>query len=294
MKRVFASFCSGRPGPLTIVVAALHGNEHVGVHALKQLLPTLDQSNFCGKIVGVIGNLAAFEQKQRFIDKDMNRFFVDGYLNEEHDNVSEWCEARGLLDAIDTEIANYPEATALNLLDMHSMSGDGVPFCCFPHTDANEKLAHLLPVPAIADIVEYLPGTLTEYLSSRFDTTMVLECGQHDAPETIVTGKAGMLAYLNVTGACLGSEQLDSALAHLNKHCHGLSSVFTRVNFRYHIEHSGYFEMQPGYTNLQPVSEKQLLAYDKEEPVFATVSGRMVLPCYQKQGDDGFFLAIDE
>ena len=294
MERVFSVLDSHKPGPLVIVVAALHGNEHVGFHGLQRLAEKLTHENFTGKIVGITGNLVAANSKQRFITKDLNRFFLSKFLNEEHPDIPEWHEARHLIDAIDAQLEQVPEGTKVHMLDVHSMSGAGTPFTCFPHTEYNEKLAHRLPLPAIADIVEILPGTLTEYYSQKFTSTMVVECGQHDADITKEVGEAAITSFLSLVG-CLNDEELTAnATELLIQQTHGAHAIFTRVNYRYHIEHQGYFEMQPGFHNLQPVDENQLLAHDREGLVHAPYAGRVVLPCYQKQGDDGFFIAVDE
>ena len=100
MQRVFAEIDSGQKGPLIIVVAALHGNEHIGFHAMRLLKDSLCTKDFIGKIVGVTGNLQAVNGNQRYLTKDLNRFFVSQYLNEDHQNVPEWHEARDLIDTI--------------------------------------------------------------------------------------------------------------------------------------------------------------------------------------------------
>lgn len=294
MERVFAELDSGQPGPLVIVIAALHGNEHVGFRAMDRLAVSLKHGDFVGKIVGVTGNLIAANRNSRFIQRDLNRFFLSDYLNESHSDVPEWHEARHLIDHINALIAAHPTEQPVHLLDMHSMSGHGTPFTCFPHTPANERIAHLLPLPAIADLVEILPGTLTAYYADKVTSTMVVECGQHDAEITQVVGENALACFLRVTGCLVNEERYRDAEQFLRFHVEGADQIFTRVKFRYHIEHQGYFEMQPGFRNLQAIDDRQLLALDKGDEVLSPFAGRVVLPCYQKQGDDGFFIAVDE
>ena len=294
LQRIFAEIDSGKPGPLVIVVAALHGNEHVGFHSVRAVVQELQTNDFIGKVVGVTGNLTAADEKQRYLERDLNRFFISEYLEEDHLGVSEWHEAHGLIDAIlelkDTWFADRE----VHLLDMHSMSGDGTPFTCFPHTDMNEKLAHELPLPALADIIEFLPGTLVDYFSDKLSSTMVVESGQHEADITKHVGKAALTCFLYLTG-CLKSESLyQKADTFLKDYTQGSHKIFTRVKYRYHIERQGYFDMCPGYQNLQPVPASELLAKDQGQQVLAPFTGRVVLPCYQKQGNDGFFISIDE
>lgn len=294
MERVFTELDSGQPGPLIIVVAALHGNEHVGFRAMDRLAVTLKKGDFIGNIVGITGNLVAANRNARFIERDLNRFFVSDYLNELHSDVPEWHEARHLIDHINTYIEAHPKEYPVHLLDMHSMSGHGTPFTCFPHTATNESIAHLMPLPAIADLVEILPGTLTAYYADKVTSTMVVECGQHDAVVTQEVGENALACYLRITGNLVNDACYQDAEDFLRLHVSGTDHIFTRVKYRYHIEHQGYFEMQPGFHNLQAVEQSQLLARDKGDAVLAPFSGRVVLPSYQKQGDDGFFIAVDE
>ena len=50
------------------------------------------------------------------------------------------------------------------------------------------------------------------------------------------------------------------------------------------------FVMEPGFTNFQPVERGQTLARDRRGPILARESGQILMPLYQKQGTDGFFL----
>lgn len=292
MQRIFAELSSGRPGPLVIVIAALHGNEHAGVHALSKLQNALSAQDFTGKIVGVVGNLGAYLQNQRYLDADLNRIFVPERLSQSPSKVREVAEANTLIETINTIIDAHKGE--VHLLDVHSMSGEGLPFSCFPHRAENEKIAHRIPLPAIADIVQILPGTLTEYFADKLASTMVVECGQHVAEITKENAYAALLSYLDIVGVLSNHALAKRASEHLKTIVGEFSDVFTRVKFRYHIVNQGYFEMQPGYSNLQDVAVNELLAIDRGCEVRAPHNGRVVLPCYQKQGDDGFFIAVDE
>jgi succinylglutamate desuccinylase len=48
--------------------------------------------------------------------------------------------------------------------------------------------------------------------------------------------------------------------------------------------------MNPGYVNLQPIAESEVLARDRTGDVRAPEGGRVLMPLYQEQGDDGFFV----
>ena len=48
--------------------------------------------------------------------------------------------------------------------------------------------------------------------------------------------------------------------------------------------------LKPGFKNFDKVKEGDLLAKDKRGPIFAKKSGFLLMPLYQKEGNDGFFI----
>jgi hypothetical protein len=48
--------------------------------------------------------------------------------------------------------------------------------------------------------------------------------------------------------------------------------------------------MDPGYSNFQEVVEGQVVAHDHAGPVAIGEKSRLLMPLYQEQGEDGFFL----
>ena len=50
------------------------------------------------------------------------------------------------------------------------------------------------------------------------------------------------------------------------------------------------FRMVPDYKNFQEVKSGEILAYDRHGPIKAVDDGMILMPLYQEQGEDGFFL----
>ena len=63
-----------------------------------------------------------------------------------------------------------------------------------------------------------------------------------------------------------------------------------QIRHRHHIRPQDTFVMRPGYTNLQGIECGELLASDQDGDIRAPFAGRVFLPLYQSQGDDGFFI----
>ena len=48
--------------------------------------------------------------------------------------------------------------------------------------------------------------------------------------------------------------------------------------------------MNEGYLNFQEVKKGEHLANDKNGPIYASEDSLILMPLYQKKGEDGFFL----
>ncbi|MEL6908564.1 MAG: succinylglutamate desuccinylase/aspartoacylase family protein, partial [Planctomycetota bacterium] len=76
LERVIGIEDEGRPGPLVLLVAGLHGNEPGGVAALLQLFDELDGVETAGRVVGLAGNLGALRARKRHLGVDLNRMWT--------------------------------------------------------------------------------------------------------------------------------------------------------------------------------------------------------------------------
>jgi len=86
--RIIGDHIGDHHGPLLIVFGAMHGNEPAGVRALEMVFKMLEVEpitnpsfQFSGKLIGLIGNLQAYQKKVRFIDKDLNRSWKPDLIN---------------------------------------------------------------------------------------------------------------------------------------------------------------------------------------------------------------------
>jgi succinylglutamate desuccinylase len=53
------------------------------------------------------------------------------------------------------------------------------------------------------------------------------------------------------------------------------------------------FVMRPGFENLQRIRAGDVLARDRNGDIASEYNGRILMPLYQSQGDDGFFIVRD-
>ncbi len=64
----------------------------------------------------------------------------------------------------------------------------------------------------------------------------------------------------------------------------------TEFAYKHTLKPDDDFEMLPGFNNFDKIFKVQQLANDKNGPIYASIDGYILMPLYQKQGEDGFFI----
>ncbi len=301
-KRIIGRYEGKEKGPLLICIGGMHGNEPTGVQAIEEVLKLLSsESNikpgfvYRGRMIGLKGNLAALKVKQRFIDRDLNRMLMPveveriRKLNPEKLR-GEDKECLELLETIETERKNYQPTLTL-ILDLHTTTADGGIFTIAPEGDFNKMVAKGLHVPVVLGIAERLTGTTIEYFQQPSLNCYCIgfEAGQHDDPEGIHRSVAAIVNCMRSIGSVDPGDvdhKHDGLLMRLSI---GLPKV-TRLIYHYTIRPEEHFLMNPGYKNFQQVTEGEELAGNENGPVLAISDGLILMPKYQSQGEDGFYI----
>ncbi|MDX1638926.1 MAG: succinylglutamate desuccinylase/aspartoacylase family protein [Balneolaceae bacterium] len=285
-------------GPTVIVVAGIHGNEPAGIHALDDLFEKLEGQNeqFRGKLVGIRANQRALFEGVRFVDEDMNRIWFPSIIDKirrsavEELHSSERIEIKELLNVISREIPEQSDYPVI-FVDVHSFSAQGEMFAITARKENHVELLSSMHVPMIFGIEEALRGTALRYFQDVGFITFALEGGNHQNKLTITNNMAALMLLLAHAGNLPPSAMPDYGKYHEHLQLQN-RQLPTSVEFVYQhiIEEGDRFEMRPGYTNFQPVKKGEWLANDKNGQIRAQCDGFILMPLYQKQGDDGFFI----
>lgn len=285
-------------GPRLIIVAGVHGNEPGGVVASHRLLEILRRPDvhIKGEVVVLVGNHEALRQRVRFVQEDLNRLWTRERVSRSRQAPSppsgiEDREQWGLLRVLDTL---FEDPGPQVVMDLHSTSGPGSPFACISDTLKSRELALGLPVPLLLGIEESIRGTLLDHMEREGRTMLLVEGGQHDDPHTadhllsllwLVLKQLAMIAdpFPYDESLRLGKSRLEAATA-------GLPAVL-EVSYRQEVQPTDQFRMNPGHGNFERVQSGQPLARSVLGPIHAPGSGYLVMPLYQPQGSDGFFIA---
>ena len=289
----------GEAGATLLCLGSLHGNEPAGVIALRRVFAQLEAASppIRGEFVGIAGNLAALARRQRYVDHDLNRCWtserIERLRSSQRGLAGSAVEDRELLGILaEVEGAIAGARGDVFFLDLHTTSGDSPSFGTIADTLRNRAFALRFPVPIILGLEEHLEGTFLEYVNTSGYVTMGFEGGRHEDPISI--DRVEQCVWVGLWAAGLLSdrdempqiEQASVALA-------AAGSRFPRVlevRYRHPVVEGDGFQMEPGYASFQPVRSGQLLARDQSRSYTALEGGRILMPLYQTQGEDGYFL----
>ncbi len=297
--RVITEIAGNGSGPAIAFCAGLHGNEPSGVIALKNVFAYLHRHNIPvnGRLLAFIGNRNALHHKSRYAQEDLNRMWTAANIRKLHNSgfkeqelnpeAVEMIEIDQLLQGF----INHLNGQERYFVDLHTTSSPSVPFAAIDKQPQSYDFALQLPIPFVANLDDFLKGTLMHYLDHIKFRALVFEAGMHDDPASVQKHEAIIWLVLGMSGA------IEEGLIPNYKGCftllQGLSDhphkVF-KILHRHHVADNRKFAMLPGFVNFQVVEQGMPLAIDHGKEVIAPYSGHIFMPLYQEQGADGFFI----
>lgn len=295
-ERILGDIPGEAAGPTVVFVAGLHGNEPAGALASERLVAALRQHGAAlrGRAVFVSGNRQALAAGLRFVRRDLNRGWVEPQLarlcalperalGDEDQEQRELCETLYRLER--------ERRGRMIVVDLHTGSAPSPPFVSFGDTLLNRRLALSLPAPCILGLEEVVEGALMSYWTDRGHASLAIEAGQHRDPESVERLVAAIWLLL-VAAGCLRPRDVPELARHrerLSRASAGCPAV-VEVRHRHVVAAGQQFVMGPGFRSFSPVQRGQLLARDEQGDVLAPEAGFVLMPRYQSQGEDGFFI----
>jgi succinylglutamate desuccinylase len=283
-------------GPTLLCVAGIHGNEPAGVHALRRVLRALEsrRADMTGRLVALAGNVSALEAGRRFLDRDLNRAWTTTRLTRlrhlGHAGQSvEDREQIELLEALEGVLGSAHGP--VYALDLHTTSGPGGIFSAFTDSLPQRAFASDFPIPMIFGLEELVDGTLLNLLSEHGVVALTVETGQHDDEASIDRAEAAVWLAIAASGL-LPEAAVPEAVGARKLLCRGAGHLprALEMRFRRDVVVGDGFAMVPGYSNFDKVRVGDVVAHDSLGEVVVGENGRLLMPLYQEQGEDGFFL----
>lgn len=295
-QHLIATIRGSAPGPTLVVVGSIHGNEPAGAIAAG-ILPAaiqLKSRKLRGELILLYGNTRALASNVRYINSDLNRHWTDENiyaLKSGAQLASESPEDLEMRELLEQFEHLFERARGeIYILDLHTTSAHGVPFATVGDTLRNRKFALKFPATIVLGLEEQLEGTMLEYVNNLGAVTMGFEAGQHEAESSIEHHEALIWIALVAAGLLRREDvpEFERSRTLLERASGGARIV--EVRHRHAISPDDEFKMKPGFENFQVVRRGQVLAQDCRGPIKARENGMVLLPLYQKLGDDGFFL----
>jgi len=288
---LIAAYAEAAHGPTLIAIGSIHGNEPSGTRALARVADTLRtyRGDLNGRLYLVAGNTRALAEGKRFIDADLNRYWTNAHVGSStpQDAVAEDLELRELQTLLDHILVTARDE--VYVLDLHSTSASGKPFATVGDTLRNRSFAQKFNVTFLLGIEEQLEGTMLEFFNNLGAVTLGFEGGQHESEDAVANHEALVMAALKHAGI-INCEPLTGPFEEHLSRAAGGRRIY-EVRYRHPVRDGDKFVMTPGFNNFDTVRKADVLAHDEYGPVTSPETGVIMMPLYQKLGEDGFFLA---
>jgi len=304
MDRIIGRYTGSEKGPLVIAIGAMHGNEPAGVKALEAMITALENEpknnpvfTCKGRLLGLIGNTKAFAKGVRFIEKDLNRQWtipnVERAKSTPIQNLEpELQEIKELLEIIEHEIESY-DPSRIIVLDLHTTTAFGGIFTLPARDPDSERIALELHAPVIKGLLEGITGTSLHYfIQENFErkiSAVTFESGQHEEALSVNRAISAITNCLR-TVECVKEDDVENKHDKILIEYSATLPKLSKLLYVHPITPEDKFVMYPGFKNFQAVKKGDLLAYDRNGEINAKSDGLILMPLYQKQGEDGFFL----
>lgn len=303
-KRIVGSYEGEKRGPLLICIGAMHGNEPAGINALDLMFKMLEvepitNEDFAyeGKVVGMIGNVKAFAQNKRFLDRDLNHQFREDQIEKLYALDIETLEGEDLellelIEAIQGEIKTY-QPEKLYILDLHTTSSKGGIFCLTTNDQESIGIATGLHAPVVKGFLKGIEGTTLHYFNEKTmgvpTVSVTFESGQHNEPLSTNRAIAAITNCMRIIGSIKKEDvenRHDNLLIEYSKNLPKVSELLRRHD----ITPEDEFMMRPNFSNFQRLKKGEIIADDRNGPIAVKEDCLLLMPLYQKQGEEGFFL----
>lgn len=300
ISRVIGEYTCHKKGPLVVVIAGIHGNEPSGYEAAKKVVQRFEeeQPDFRGKFLALVGNIPALASGKRFIDHDMNRLWSQEEIERIHalsfeDRNTEEKQVVEIIEIFEKEVEKGYEEVVL--LDLHSTSAPNGLFSIVTNEPRNRELASALHAPVLFGLADALSNSTTSaFIQDRKISGLAFEGGQHAEPSSVDNHLAAIWLLIEKVG-CVNFDRKNPTIDLDNYHKQLIQGSrhlphYVRVIHKHIIHPGDEFRMLPGFDNFHEVYKGETLAHSDNGDIHCPHSGMILMPLYQSQGEDGFFI----
>ena len=232
-------------GPVSIVIAGVHGDETCGIEAFKSLLSNLTIKR--GLVYFALGNPRAIKQGKRFTEANLNRMFLDdNELDGKSKSSYEYNRSKYLKKYLDK---------AQVLLDIHASSIPGSRSFLICEPNSFEIVKYLPTGLVVTGFDNVEPGGTDYYMNKQGKIGICLEAGYTNDSQSTVVAKETIMAFLK-------------ARNHLYNDLHPISQTRISMFDKYYSKTDKFVLAEP-FLNFEALKSGQLIGYDGQTEVRA-------------------------
>ncbi len=307
LDKLIGKYTGKEAGPMLVIFGAMHGNEPAGVEAIKMILRELALEPYHnpdfivrGSLLGLVGNLQAYKQNVRFLNKDLNRCWTDQFVqksvaNKAINNIEESQEIAQALTIIRKHVELH-NPSEIYVLDIHTTSSKGGIFTITSDDQKSLSIGKSLHAPVVMGMMNGLEGTSMHFFNGENmgipTTAFSFEAGQHEdilSPGRAYSAIVNTMKSIGMVASQDVENRHEKILIEFSK---DLPSV-TSLSYKFNIPEGASFVMDSGFVSFDKIKKGQRLATMNNQVIYSEDDGRILMPLYQKQGEEGFFIVKD-
>jgi len=292
LERVLGKYSCGEDGPALVISADVFEGHTSGVHAFRKVYKALSQMGvpLKGEVTGLAGNINT--RKKGILTQLKQSLSIEDGFSSYHTDTPGYNEATEFVDLIEEyEKASSSATNGTYFLDLKVSSNIRQPYLCSSSNPHACQFAGQFPLLSIRGMEEYVTDHMGFYLNAKCYvgcTFFVGSSGPYDAEQLFEA--AIWLALVN--SGCVEK----SDVPNFSFHERILENTFEEelksfeVVYKYSIQEDEFFRMLPGFETFQKIKQGQLLATSDGGAVVSQWEGRIFMPLYHTQCQDGFFV----
>lgn len=267
MREDIIEYIGIEPGPTSIILVGVHGDEKCGPEALDKMLPILKIKR--GRVLIGYGNPIAIQQDVRFVESNLNRMFKPDHMLSEKDKESyEYNRAQFLKKYfIQSDV----------LLDIHASSTPASQKFLICEENSTDIVKYL-PFPVIVsgfDNVE--PGGTDYYMNQIGKIGICAECGYESDKISTVVAIETIKAFLRIQGHIEGKIELQN-------------QTFIQMKELYLTETNNFY-LSRLFNDFEIIEENELIGVDGDKEVRASKESIILFAKNrQRVGEEAFLL----
>jgi uncharacterized protein len=258
------------PGPTSVILVGVHGNETCGIKAIEELLPTLKIE--MGKLFIIYGNPKAIANNVRFIDVNLNRLFNSPKDKPAQNSEGyEYTRAEFIKKYLDK--ADY-------MLDIHaSFTPESMPFIICEKR--SNQIAKYLPASLVVNGFSKFQRGTDYYMDSLGRVGICLECGYLSDRKSTEVAKKGIIAFIKAVG---------NLKSDLSKNKQEILQLFDMYQTK-----TNCFKLTKKFSDFEMIQNSQLIGTDGDEEIRANRDSYILFARDRnKINEEAFLLAKKE